>query len=127
MKPKIEHSQRANAFRFDATLEAWVAYKEGYADALLDIPGRETSKDGIDDFAENMWASAHIAGRERLDECAAVLLDDAPGENLEAPFCGCETCVVREILSAAYPFLEKHFEQKISNRLGFAIDWGSAE
>lgn len=123
MTPKITHSNRANSFRFDATLEAWVAYKRGYVDALLDIPSCETSADGIDQFAENMWAAAHKAGLERLEECAAVLLDDAPGENLEAPFCGCETCVVREILSAAYPFLEKHFVARLENRLGFKFDF----
>lgn len=29
-----------------------------------------------------------------------------------APFCGCDVCIVREILHAAYPHLEKHFAEK---------------
>jgi hypothetical protein len=54
----------------------------------------------------------------------AVELEDAPGENLSAPFCGCDVCVVRELIHAAYPELERHFHARLEERLGFTIEFG---
>lgn len=60
-------------------------------------------------------AAAQRAGEERLAYCQAQLYEDenpdppapAPGEGQEpcAPFCGCDTCIVREVLDAAWPHL----------------------
>lgn len=55
---------------------------------------------------------AQEAAEERLSYCQSTLYEDeaevpAPGEGQEpsAPFCGCDTCVVREVLDAAWPHM----------------------
>lgn len=54
-------------------------------------------------------AEAHLAACwEALNEDGSAV-DDDPAV---APFCGCATCEVREILSAALPFLEAGFERE---------------
>lgn len=48
---------------------------------------------------------AHNAAERRLDQLEAALYDgeaDMP-EELAGPFCGCNTCIVREVLHAAWP------------------------
>jgi hypothetical protein len=61
-------------------------------------------------------AAAQKAAEERLAYCNAQLYEDeiedgnelpAPGEGQEpcGPFCGCDTCIVREVLDAAWPHL----------------------
>ena len=63
------------------------------------------------------WGNeAHQAGIRRLDLCEAwqyyneggqddgELPPDTPDPSC-APFCGCETCVVREVLDAAWPIM----------------------
>lgn len=53
----------------------------------------------------------HLAQRsaeERLAVATAVLFDDEDqlaSVELAAPYCGCDTCVVREVISAAWPYL----------------------
>jgi hypothetical protein len=54
---------------------------------------------------------AHAAAEEHLYACHEALRaeeDDVEGVDspASAPFCGCETCEVREILFAAWPFLK---------------------
>lgn len=39
------------------------------------------------------------------EECES--LDELPESPACAPFCGCETCVVREVLYAAWPIIEQ--------------------
>lgn len=36
-------------------------------------------------------------------------IDDAPPSPAFGPFCGCDTCVVREILHVAWPMIEGRF------------------
>lgn len=59
------------------------------------------------------WAEAHKAALGHIIACWEAEFDE--DENIEnpasAPYCGCETCVVREVLYAAYPHLEKHFKE----------------
>lgn len=124
MKPTTETSKRASAFRFDATLEEWTGYQRGYADATLDASERRMSPIIADEEAQRTLDAASEAAKKRLDECARVLLEESDGENLSAPFCGCEVCVAREILDAAYNDLERHFAYVFSKRLGFEINWG---
>jgi len=60
------------------------------------------------------WEKAHIEAHDHLIACISSVLDE--DETIEdpssAPFCGCEVCVVREVLYAACPFLEKHFGEE---------------
>jgi hypothetical protein len=58
---------------------------------------------------------AQEAGEARLAYCQEMLYEDdhpdepirPPGEFEEpcGPYCGCETCIVREVLDAAWPFM----------------------
>lgn len=45
------------------------------------------------------YANALLFDEEDEDTAAA----EFPGEELAGPYCGCETCIVREVLHAAYP------------------------
>lgn len=53
---------------------------------------------------------AQAAAEAHLCACHEALSADEDGEDIEspasAPFCGCETCEVREVLFAAWPFLK---------------------
>ena len=58
--------------------------------------------------------AAQLAAEERLTGCweaqefydNTVDPDEVPPEDPScAPFCGCTTCIVREVLDAAYPHL----------------------
>jgi len=62
--------------------------------------------------ARDYGHEAHELAEEHLDSCFEAL--DAEGDLgeeaewpaiLAAPFCGCTTCVVREVLNAAWPIL----------------------
>ena len=59
------------------------------------------------------WEEAHTTARAHLIACWEAEFDeDADVENpASSPYCGCETCIVREVLYAAYPALEKHFKE----------------
>lgn len=60
---------------------------------------------------------AHTAAERHLDACDAWLAyfdDDEPagerpagGDPSSAPYCGCQTCLIREVLHAAWPVLEE--------------------
>jgi len=52
--------------------------------------------------------AAQQAAEQHLEACWAFEhgeVDDAP--DFSAPFCGCETCQVREVLHAAWPHLRQ--------------------
>lgn len=56
--------------------------------------------------------AAQKAAEEHLDACwEAYWMEEVDGDEdvispALAPFCGCQTCVVREVLYAAYPHLK---------------------
>jgi hypothetical protein len=68
-----------------------------------------------DETANDHWAKAHEVALDHLNKCFSILLDDEDDEFDEddacAPFCGCETCVVREVLYAALPHIERHLNK----------------
>ena len=76
--------------------------------------------DGFDEH----FRRAHEEARVRLVEGAEAVFEDGPGDNLSAPFCGCDTCVVREVIDAAYVELQEHFLAKFEERVGFKIHFG---
>lgn len=55
--------------------------------------------------------AAQTAAEERLAACQEVLFGDENGigtdveSGASGPFCGCDTCVVREVLDAAWPHM----------------------
>lgn len=54
---------------------------------------------------------AQIAAEEHLMACWDYLHDDGEEpEDLAGPFCGCQTCEVRETLHAAYPHLQEMWQ-----------------
>lgn len=60
-------------------------------------------EDGLD-------LQAQRAAEEHLTACWQWLDsedDDGPELDMAGPFCGCETCLVRETLHAAWPFLKR--------------------
>lgn len=58
------------------------------------------------------WAAAHTAAVNHFNECMMELHDEIDESSACAPFCGCDVCIVREVLHAAYHDLEKHFAEK---------------
>lgn len=62
--------------------------------------------------AEDHWAAAHTAAVKHFNECMMEVHGEIDESPACAPFCGCDVCIVREILHAAYPHLEKHFAEK---------------
>lgn len=64
---------------------------------------------------EDHLLAAQRAAEERLELCTAVLYDQEEADGVfaledpsSAPFCGCTTCEVREVLDAAYPHIRAH-------------------
>lgn len=55
-------------------------------------------------FTEEQIVVAQMAAKARLEHCFAELYDliDIPEDGCEClgAFCGCETCIVREVLDA---------------------------
>lgn len=60
------------------------------------------------------WAleeGAQRAAERRLADANELLWEDETGEvekadtELAGPYCGCDTCLVREVLDAAWPYL----------------------
>lgn len=52
---------------------------------------------------------AHRAAEAHLEACWEALMDETEGgdgdwPDVAAPFCGCHTCEVREVLHAAWPY-----------------------
>ena len=54
---------------------------------------------------DRLVVAAQRAGEDRLDKCWTIVFDDADVPEACGLFCGCTTCVVREVLDAAIPFL----------------------
>ena len=54
---------------------------------------------------EKIEKQAQDAAEKRLMEAWDNWNDENDGATLTGPFCGCDTCVVREILHAAWPHL----------------------
>lgn len=76
-------------------------------------------------------ALAQKAAEEHLNGCweaywAEEMLEDPNAELPEspafAPFDGCETCVVREILSAAWPFVERSVREDLEQEERATMD-----
>jgi len=57
---------------------------------------------------DDIWRlsqNAQRAAEARLFDCFEGLHDDEAGDSAVGPFCGCDTCIVREVLDAAWPWL----------------------
>lgn len=70
------------------------------------------------DEKRDIGLEAHSAAEKHLDECFAwQSYNDGLGENgngpapeedpASEPFCGCQTCMIRETLYAAWPVIAK--------------------
>jgi hypothetical protein len=56
---------------------------------------------------------AQRAAEKHLDACHEAMWaweegDDEIESPASAPFCGCDTCIVREVLWAAWPIFQEH-------------------
>jgi hypothetical protein len=49
--------------------------------------------------------NAQKAAEARLFDCMEGVFDEEMGESAIGPFCGCNTCIVREVIDAAWPWL----------------------
>jgi hypothetical protein len=58
----------------------------------------------LDDI-ERLSRNAQRSAEARLFDCMDGLYDDEVGDSAIGPFCGCYTCIVREVLDAAWPWL----------------------
>lgn len=59
------------------------------------------------------YHAAQQAAEAHIEACWAAEHDEGPEpEDTLAPFCGCLTCEVREILHAAEPHLRKAWEEE---------------
>lgn len=59
------------------------------------------------------YVAAQKAAEEHLAACWASLHDeDVPEPETFSPFCGCQTCEVREVLHAAEPHLRAAWEEE---------------
>ena len=54
------------------------------------------------------WAvEAQRRAEEHLAACEEALHDELPESPATAPYCGCDTCMVREVLAAAWEALQE--------------------
>lgn len=85
-----------------------------------------TDQNEIDEIIESTFREAHQKAHERMRECMKVVYDDddEAAENLSAPFCGCDVCVIREVIDSAYWSLAEHFKARIEKEIGFRINIG---
>lgn len=67
------------------------------------------------DIDERIWRAAveHIKACEAAEHAADEIDDpmDWPPSPASFPYCGCDTCVMRETLVGAWPVIEDHFTQ----------------
>lgn len=54
---------------------------------------------------EEIEKAAQAAAEWRLYEAWQFENDEGDGSTLSGPFCGCDTCVIREAIHAAWPYL----------------------
>lgn len=62
------------------------------------------------DIEREIEAAAQHAAEERLAACQEALFAEEMGDAVApspavGPYCGCDTCMVREILDAAWPHM----------------------
>lgn len=60
------------------------------------------------DSNDDLWRlsqNAQRAAEARLLDCMDGIDDEDAGDSAVAAFCGCDTCIVREVLDAAWPWL----------------------
>jgi len=57
------------------------------------------------DDIERLSQNAQRASEARLDDCFEGIYDPDYGDSAVGAFCGCNTCIVREVLDAAWPWL----------------------
>lgn len=67
-------------------------------------------------------AEAHLAACEEAQFAWEENADSEVESPASAPFCGCNTCVVREVLFAAWPILEKWAIAEATPTLADTID-----
>lgn len=78
---------------------------EALSGGVLSVP------DPLQDQPDHDYgAEAQQAAEEHLRRCYEALDDETEGSEVDwdaigvqAPFCGCDTCVVREVLTAVWP------------------------
>lgn len=58
-----------------------------------------------DAFIEVAIANAARAAEEHLESCFDSIDDPSTSVDLSAPFCGCTTCVVREVIASSWPYM----------------------
>lgn len=61
----------------------------------------------VEVLAMDLDLQAQNAAEAHLEACWAWLDDDGPEPDMAGPFCGCATCLVRETLHAAWPYLRQ--------------------
>lgn len=66
----------------------------------------------------DLGEQAQQAAEKHLDACWAALDaheegDEAEWPDLAAPFCGCQTCEVREVLHVAWPYLRRAAHEEL--------------
>jgi len=64
------------------------------------------------------WAAHQAAEKHMAKVWAAFYAEEEAEDGVDsiespaiAPFCGCETCVIRETLAAAWPVIEEYFRR----------------
>lgn len=60
--------------------------------------------------ADEHYAAAQQTAELHLEACWAYVHDDGPEPDTLAPFCGCLTCEVREVLYAAEAHMRAAWE-----------------
>ena len=71
---------------------------------------------------ETTFREAHRLAVERLEALDRCLLEDNHECSqrcamASAPYCGCHTCIVREVIDASYDHLHGHFIAKHAEKL----------
>lgn len=61
---------------------------------------------------------AQRAAEAHLGAVYDDFLDHDANDVAFAPFCGCDTCIVREILSVAWPILLEAAKEELADRVG---------
>lgn len=68
-----------------------------------------------DVLAATLEQQAQRAAEQRLATCTEMLWDETDDDgrdrpewdDISAPYCGCDTCIVREVIDAAWPYLKQ--------------------
>lgn len=71
-------------------------------------------------YAMQMAAERHLRLCDEALELEEETEDPAnlPPSPASGPYCGCETCVVREVLAGAWPTIEQYFALKLTEPVG---------